>query len=189
VTSLDVTGETFEEEVVERSRDVPVVVDFWADWCGPCHALAPVLEQAVAERDGRVELVKVDVDANPDLAARFGVRGIPALRGFKDGRPVAELVGAQPPATVASFLDGLTAAPARERLAQELAGRAGLDEAADALREADYERAFDVLLARLAADPAARDDIRRAMVQLFGDLGDEDPVVVDYRRRLARALY
>jgi putative thioredoxin len=189
MTVLDVTGETFEQEVAERSRNVPVVVDFWADWCGPCHALAPVLERAVAERDGQIALVKIDVDANPDLAARFGVRGIPALRAFKDGRPVAELVGAQPPAVVSSFLDSLTAAPARERLAEELARRPGHEEIAETLRAGDYERAFELFLERLRAEPGERDEIRAAMVDLFGDRGDEDPLVVTYRRRLASALF
>jgi putative thioredoxin len=189
MTALDVTDQTFEHEVIERSREVPVVVDFWADWCGPCHALAPVLEQAVAERDGQVALVKVDVDANPDLATRFGVRGIPALRAFKGGRPVAELVGAQPPQVVSSFLDGLTAAPARERLAEELAQRPGYEEVSEALRAADYGRAFELLLERLRAEPGERDEIRAAMVDLFGDLGDDDPLVTTHRRQLASALY
>jgi thioredoxin len=189
MTALDVTDETFEQEVVERSREVPVVVDFWAEWCGPCHALAPVLEQAVAERDGHVALVKIDVDVNPDLAARFGVRGIPALRAFKDGRQVAELVGAQPRVVVSSFLDGLTAPPARERLAEALTHRPGYAQIADALRAGDYERAFELLLERLGTDPGEREEIRAAMVDLFGDLGDDDPLVVAYRRRLATALY
>jgi putative thioredoxin len=186
---MDVTEQTFDEAVVQRSHELPVVVDFWADWCGPCHALAPVLEQAVAERDGQVALVKVDVDANPDLATRFGVRGIPALRAFKGGRPVAELVGAQPPQVVSSFLDGLTAAPARERLAEELAQRPGYEEVSEALRAADYERAFELLLERLRAEPGERDEIRASMVDLFADLGDDDPLVTTYRRQLASALY
>ena len=91
---MDATEQTFDDVVLARSHDVPVVVDFWAEWCGPCHALAPVLESAVAERDGAVELVKVDVDANTGLARQFGVSGIPAVKAFRDGRVVNEFVGA-----------------------------------------------------------------------------------------------
>jgi putative thioredoxin len=104
---MDVTDSTFESAVVERSRTVPVVVDFWAEWCGPCRQLGPVIERAVAERDGKVELAKIDVDANPGVSRAFGIQSIPAVKAFRDGRVVAEFVGAQPPAAVNSFLDSL----------------------------------------------------------------------------------
>ena len=108
---MNVTDQTFDAAVIERSREVPVVVDFWAEWCGPCHALTPVLEGEIAEREGRVELVKVDVDANQALAAQFGVSGIPAVKAFRNGAVVKQFVGAQSRAAVATFLDDLLAPP------------------------------------------------------------------------------
>src|SRR5436305_5149428 len=97
---MDVTEQDFQTAVVDRSHEVPVVVDFWAEWCGPCRQLTPVLERAVAARDGKVELAKVDTEANPALSRAFGIQGIPAVKAFKDGKVVSEFVGAQPPAAV-----------------------------------------------------------------------------------------
>ena len=104
---MEVTEATFAVAVVERSKELPVVVDFWAAWCGPCRQLGPILERESDARSGKVELVKVDVDANPGLATTYGVQGIPAVKAFRDGRVVAEFVGAQPAAAVARFLDSL----------------------------------------------------------------------------------
>ena len=93
-----------------------MVVDFWAEWCGPCRQLSPALEAETAKRDGNIELAKIDVDSNQNLAASFGVQGIPAVKAFKDGQVAAEFTGAIPPAQVASFFDGLVPSEA-DRLA------------------------------------------------------------------------
>jgi putative thioredoxin len=187
--AMDVTDETFYAEVVQRSHELPVVVDFWAEWCGPCKALGPVLEREVAERDG-VTLAKVDVDANPEVARHYGISSIPAVKAFRNGQVVAEFVGARPPQFVADFLDGLFAPGHAERLLEELQGRDGQDEVVAALESGDHERALELLLAQVQeADGERRDEVRRWMVQLFEELGQEHPLSVRFRRQLATALY
>jgi putative thioredoxin len=184
--------ESFQRLVVERSRERPVVVDFWADWCGPCRALAPVLEREIAATGGGVELVKVDVDAaeNLPLAEHFGIRGIPAVKAFRDGAVVAEFTGALPPAAVQSFVEQLAAPPAAERIAAELRETGELPEVLAALDAGDLERALELLLEAVqSADSAERDRIRELMLGLFADLGHEHPVAVSYRRRLASVLF
>jgi len=111
---IDVSDADFDRLVIERSRSVPVVVDFWAEWCAPCRALTPVLERGVEARAGRVELAKVDVDANQGVAARYQVQGIPAVKAFRDGELASEFTGALPPAEVERFLDALVSSEAEE---------------------------------------------------------------------------
>jgi len=113
----DVSEVDFEARVIARSRELPVVVDFWAEWCGPCRTLGPALESAVSDRGGAVELAKVDVDSNQQLAARYGIRGIPAVKAFRDGEVVEEFVGARPRAGVEQFLDLLVPSEAEQLVA------------------------------------------------------------------------
>ena len=273
----DVDEATFSREVIERSRQVPVVVDFWAAWCGPCRVLGPVLERLAEAAGGDFELVKVDVDANPQLAMEYRVQGIPAVKAFRDGRVVAEFTGALPEPRVGEWLKGVTPS-ASDRLAAdgraaeergdtraaEEAYRAALGQdaghagatvglarvlaAGGAVREAlelleplvgnaEAERLrsrlrfraasehvdVDALNARLEADPRdieahyqlglalaadeaytaaldhlleavridrrAGDGARKAMIEIFSLLGDEDPRTQDYRRRLSSVLF
>jgi putative thioredoxin len=177
--SVDVTEATFEAEVVERSRQVPVVVDFWADWCGPCKQLTPALEKAEASRDGQVVLAKVDVDANKRLAAAFQVQGIPAVKAFRDAKVVDEFVGALPPAKVEAFFDGLTPSRADELLAA--GDELSLREAA----ELEPGRAdIAVALAKVRLERGAEEEALEAVESHEGDFAAAG---IAARVRLAKA--
>jgi len=187
---MDVTEQTFDTDVVERSREQPVVVDFWADWCQPCHMLAPVLEQAVSDRDGQVVLAKVDIDANPGLADRFSVRGIPAVKAFRNGKVVNEFVGVQPPAAVEAFLDTLSGPTELERVLEELRETGEEPELVAAVEAGDHEAALERVLEEIpGADADRRERLRRLAVAIFDELGQEHPLSMRYRRRLAATLY
>ncbi len=108
---LDVTEADFEYEVIAHSENVPVVVDFWAEWCGPCKVLGPILERLAEEAGGSFRLAKVDVDQNPNLAIRYNVRGIPAVKAFQNGQVVSEFVGAQPEPKIREFLSNIAPNP------------------------------------------------------------------------------
>jgi putative thioredoxin len=177
---FDVTDADFEQRVLARSTDLPVLVDFWADWCQPCHMLAPVIERAVAAHPGKVELAKLDTETNPATAARYGVRGLPTVKAFRDGQVASEFTGAQPPQVVARFVDSLVPseadelvgagdeeslrralelepghAMARRQLGRLLLGRGDIEEALELLEGATGDFVADGLAARarLADDP------------------------------------
>jgi putative thioredoxin len=157
----DIDTAEFAQAVVERSRQVPVVVDFWAAWCGPCKVLGPILERVAAEADGEWELVKVDVDQNQQLAMQFGVQGIPTVVGFRDGQPVARFTGALPETAVRQWLRELVPSEL-DRAAAE--GVAALERGDDATAEAVFRRV-------LQQDPA-HVEAATGLAALLIDRGD-----------------
>jgi putative thioredoxin len=149
---VDVTDATFQTEVVERSHQVPVVVDLWATWCGPCRTLGPIIEKVVADTDGKVVLAKVDTDANPAVANAFKVQSIPAVYAMKDGKVVDGFIGAQPEWAVAEFVGRLLPSEEESEIdrlvsaGDEASLRAALD------LQSDHEGAVCALAEMLAND-------------------------------------
>lgn len=177
---IDVTDATFEQDVLERSKQVPVVVDLWAPWCGPCRTLGPIVEKVVGATEGQVELVKVNVDENPRVSATFQVQSIPAVYAIKDGKVVDGFIGALPEKGVAEFVarlapaetevDRLVAAGDEESLRKVLAEDPDHEGAIVALAEllaerGDTEEALG-LLARIPETPETR---RVAAIARLGD--------------------
>ncbi|WP_028058259.1 thioredoxin [Candidatus Solirubrobacter pratensis] len=165
---VDTSEATFQRDVIDRSYEVPVVVDFWAEWCGPCRSLGPVIEKAVDAREGQVELVKLDTDANQRLAAEYRIQSIPAVKAFKDGRVIDEFVGALPPAAVERFLDGL--APSEAERLVEAGGEQNLRRAL----ELEPGRADATLeLAKLLADRGDREEALSVLANVAGSFAAE----------------
>ena len=180
----DVNESDFQQAVIDRSREKPVVVDFWAAWCGPCRVLTPTLERVADPLGDKVDLVKVDVDANQNLAREYGVQGIPAVKAFRDGEVVDEFVGAQPAAAVERFFnrlvpsqaDQLVSAGDEDSLRRALELEPGRPDAATALGRMELERgnvqeALDVLQ-RVKGDFAAEGLAAQARLRLAN--GDRD---------------
>lgn len=168
----DVSEANFAEAVLARSAEVPVVVDFWAPWCGPCRVLGPILEKEVAALGGRVEMVKINTDENPGLAHQFHIQGIPAVKAFRDGQVVAEFVGAQPLPVVKSWLARLVPAPSAQAIDQASAAlKAGRHaEAEAALRKLletgeETDRAA-LMLARLLIEAGRPEEVRALLARI-----------------------
>ncbi|HEY4277876.1 MAG TPA: tetratricopeptide repeat protein [Conexibacter sp.] len=163
---FDVTEQDFQREVLERSKTIPVVVDFWAEWCGPCRQLGPVLERGVAAREGKIALAKLDVDRNPQISQVFQIQSIPAVKAFKDGRVASEFIGAQPPAQVERFLDGLVPSEA------ELLVIVGDEESLRRAVELEPNRVDALVpLARLLHERGDDDEALELLKRAPGDFG------------------
>ncbi|HEX2043531.1 MAG TPA: tetratricopeptide repeat protein [Acidimicrobiales bacterium] len=173
---IDVTDATFQRDVLDRSTQVPVVVDLWADWCGPCRTLGPMLERAVAATDGAVELAKVDVDRNPHVATAFAVQSIPAVFAIRDGKVVDSFVGAVPERTVQEFVARL--APGRSA-ADELVARGDEASLRAALELEPNHAGAVVALAELLVDKDEADEALELLQRV--------PETAEVRRVAARA--
>ena len=183
---LDVTEASFGVDVVERSRQVPVVVDLWAEWCAPCRQLGPVLEKLAAEAAGAWVLAKVDVDANPRLAQALQVQGIPAVKAVVDGQLVAEFTGALPEAQVRAWLAQLVAAAPPPADSTPAAEPAEQPDPGPQLDQEAVDRLLDTVRRTAGTE---RDEAREALLALLAACRPDDPAVLAARRALASALY
>ena len=144
----DSTTKTFAVDVIEASKSVPVIVDFWAPWCGPCKTLGPVIEKVVREAKGKVKLVKVDIDQSPEIATQMRVQSIPAVFAFVDGRPVDGFMGAVPESQVRQFINRLSSKGGRAEQIEQ-----ALQMARDAFAAKDFEAVLDITSQVLEAEP------------------------------------
>ncbi|HUQ40697.1 MAG TPA: tetratricopeptide repeat protein [Acidimicrobiales bacterium] len=173
---VDVTDATFQQEVIERSKAVPVVVDLWAEWCGPCKTLGPILERAVAETGGRVALVKIDVDSNPRASQTFKVQSIPAVYALRDGAIVDSFIGALPEPSVRAFVQRLAPPPSE---VDQLVAAGDEPSLRQALELAPAEEKVVVPLAELLVERGATEEALALLARL--------PETAEVRRVAARA--
>lgn len=159
----DVTDATFQRDVLDRSHEVPVIVDLWASWCGPCRTLGPILEKVVAEAEGRVELAKVDVDANPQVAGAFRVQSIPAVYALSGGKVVDSFIGALPEHQVRAFVAGLAPAKSEADVLVEKGDEASLRRALEL--DPDHAGAV-VALAELLVDSGSSEEALRLLARI-----------------------